>query len=432
MLPPRTADGVLPLSVLLRFFLTAPTFALLAAVVIATKGPAAAASRWTPAALAATHLMTLGFVTMTAAGALLQILPVAAGAPVARGRLVAEVAHGALTVGTLLLAWTFLGGVPLLAPFGAAALLAGLGVYVAAAAQAILRAPVATPTGVTVGFALASLAVTVLMGATLAVVPVPFAAVPRPALVDLHLAWGFAGWIGLLVAGVAYQVVPMFGLTKPYPKLVHRGLAPAVVGALVSMSAAALAGGAAVGRFFYGLAGAGILTAFAAFLLVTLKIQSGGRRRGDGATAAAWRLAMLALGASLLGAGVSLATDATHGRPIAVMAAVAFLFGFAFWMIAGMLYRIVPFLAWIDLQGLASHARPLPSARQLAPQGSCLAHVWAHAAALALLVAAVDRPALASAAGVGFGISALWLGLNLLGSVRLYRRAKQDLSRGHG
>lgn len=424
MLPPRAADGVLPLSVPLRFFLTAPAFALLAAAVIAAAGPAAAASRWTPAALAATHLMTLGFVTMTAAGALLQILPVAAGATVARGRLVAGVAHVALTAGTLLLAWAFLGGVPLLAPLAAAALPAGLGVYVAAAARAIVRAPVATPTGVTVGFALASLAVTVLMGATLAVVPAPFAAVPRPALVDLHLAWGFAGWIGLLVAGVAYQVVPMFGLTKPYPRLVHRGLAPAVVGALVSMSGAALAGDTAVGRFVYGLAGAGILAAFGAFLLVTWKIQSDGRRRGDGATAAAWRLAMLALGASLLGAGASLVIEAGPARPVAVMAAVAFLFGFAFWMIAGMLYRIVPFLAWMDLQRVPVHARPLPSARQLAPQGSCHAHVWAHAAALALLVAAVGRPALASAAGVGFGISALWLGLNLLWSVRLYRRAK--------
>lgn len=433
MLPPKAADGVLSLSVPLRFFLTAPAFALLSAVVIALAGPAVAANRWAPAALAATHLMTLGFVTMTAAGALLQILPVAAGAPVARAHRVAGVTHAALTGGTLLLAWAFLGGGRLLASLAAAVLLVGIGAYVVAVARALAQAPTATPTGMTQGFALACLGVTALMGSTLAAVPTPVAAVSRSTLVDIHMAWGFAGWIGLLVVGVAYQVVPMFGLSRPYPSLLHRSLAPVVVGALVFMATTAPGGDTAAGHFFfYGLASAALLATFGVFLLVTWRIQSLGRRRGDGATAAAWRLAMWALGASLLGAGAAVATDATPDLPIALMAAVVFLFGFAFWLIAGMLYRIVPFLAWMDLQRVPVHVRPLPSVRQLAPQGSCHANVWSHAVALALLIAAVGRPVLAPAAGVSFGLSALWLGFNLLWSVRLYLRAKQGLSGGRG
>ena len=65
-----------PFAAPLRFFLTAPLFAVLAGLLVAFEGPDIFASRWTPGALAATHLLTVGFMMQAMLGALIQILPV--------------------------------------------------------------------------------------------------------------------------------------------------------------------------------------------------------------------------------------------------------------------------------------------------------------------------------------------------------------------
>jgi len=71
-----------PFSVPFRFFVTAPGFLLLAAAALLWRGPELAQSRFSPAAIAATHLYVLGFMSMVMIGALQQMLPVLAGAPI--------------------------------------------------------------------------------------------------------------------------------------------------------------------------------------------------------------------------------------------------------------------------------------------------------------------------------------------------------------
>ena len=68
-----------PLSAPLRFFLTAPVFGLIAGLVLIFDGELLG-SRWTPGALAVVHLIAAGFMLQVMLGALLQILPVVAGA----------------------------------------------------------------------------------------------------------------------------------------------------------------------------------------------------------------------------------------------------------------------------------------------------------------------------------------------------------------
>jgi hypothetical protein len=87
-LPPRSA-----------FFLTAPLFALLAGMLLLWSGPDLFASRWTPAALALTHLISAGFMLQVMLGAMIQILPVVAGANIAQPLLLATLVHAALTLG---------------------------------------------------------------------------------------------------------------------------------------------------------------------------------------------------------------------------------------------------------------------------------------------------------------------------------------------
>jgi hypothetical protein len=61
-------DQAPPFPAPFRFFLTAPLFAMLAGLLMLWRGPDLFASRWTPSALAATHLITVGFMLQVMLG----------------------------------------------------------------------------------------------------------------------------------------------------------------------------------------------------------------------------------------------------------------------------------------------------------------------------------------------------------------------------
>ncbi len=111
------------LSVPLRFFVSAPLYALAAGGRRLWAGPDTLASRWSPAALALTHLCALGMLATTMVGAMIQIMSVAAGIRIAAPVASATAIHACLTLGTLLLAAAFACAAPVL--FAPAALLLG-------------------------------------------------------------------------------------------------------------------------------------------------------------------------------------------------------------------------------------------------------------------------------------------------------------------
>jgi len=96
-----------PLSQPLRYFLSAPLFAALAAAMLLWQGAPALLTRWPPFTLALTHLVVLGCASMAIIGALQQLLPVMAGIALPRAASVAVHVHWCLCVGTLLLASAF-------------------------------------------------------------------------------------------------------------------------------------------------------------------------------------------------------------------------------------------------------------------------------------------------------------------------------------
>lgn len=408
-------DGELPGAVPLRFLLLSPGFALLAAVALLVGGSAALASRWTAPFLAAAHLANLGFVTLTGFGALLQILPVALCTSVARPRMAGAVVLALVAAGTPALALgLYLGAAPLLRG-GAVLTLAGIAVYIVLAVRALRAAPVPSATSTALILALAALAITAAWGVALAFGLSGLGGVPRPALVTLHLLWGFVGWIGLLVPAVAFRVVPMLQITPPYPPRLERRYATALFAALAAMSAAALAAGG-TGGAAYASAGTVAAGALAVFGARTWRLLDKSRRHRD-PSAFAWRLALLALAASLTLAVAALWLPSPAGEPYALAAGVAFVAGFASLAISGMLYRIVPFLAWMERQRDAGGLAPGAAAQP--PEAACRGQLLLQLTALALLLAALQRPAaLALPAAAALAASALWLWLNLLRALR--------------
>jgi hypothetical protein len=95
--------------------------------------------------------------------------------------------------------------------------------------------------------------------------------------------------------------------------------------------------------------------------------------------------------------------------------------GFAVSVIDGMLYKIVPFLAWFHLQAAVGVKRA-PHMKRILGDAPQRVHLALHAGAVALLLLAVAWPEpLARVAGLALALSAAMLLRNLIVAVRRYR-----------
>ncbi|GBG00930.1 hypothetical protein AZSI13_02570 [Azospira sp. I13] len=417
-------DQAPPLAGPLRFFLTAPAFAAGAGLLLLLLGPGLLASRWTPGALAFTHLLTAGFMLQTMVGALLQILPVATGAGVEHPLGVARAVHGLFTGGLLLLLGGFLSFRPLYFQAAVGLFAAGLLIFLWAAGRALARVPASSPIQWALKLAAAGLAITVLLGLVLASAlgfSLPW---PLLQITGIHLSWGLVGWGVLLLSGVAYVVVPMFLLTPSFPGWLSRILAPGLFLALALWSGAEAAG-LALAPWLGGvlMAGCGVFAGVTLWLLVRSK-----RARLD-ATHRYWRLGLgSGLAAlTLLALGLLMPSlGGWNGWPL--LFGVLILVGGFMSVISGMLYKIVPFLIWLHLQNAGQGQVLAPNMKKIMPESAMGRQMACHAAALALLAAAVLWPEwLARPAGAALLVSSLWLMRNLIGGVQVYRRHLQTI-----
>ncbi len=408
-----------PISVPLRFFLTAPVFGATAALLLIIFGGDALTSRWAPVTLAVTHLLTLGFLAMVMVGAVQQLLPVLVGSPVPRAKWVSRIMHPLLTLGIAsLVAGLAGGGTGLM--YGAIALLgSGFLIFVAVTASSLLRARSGHFTVTAMALSILALTITVALGLYLALGYTGAIPMARQ-YTDLHLGWGFIGWVVLLLAGVAYQVVPMFQITPDYPRPLMRFLTP---GLFVLLGVWSLGRGMAmvpdaIATVAAGLIAGGVLL----FALATVCVQVRRKRRLPDVTLDFWRLAMASLAAVVLTWAVGLTLDKLPGLLLGVL----FIVGFAMSAVNGMLYKIVPFLVWLHLNNQRQIAGlslvGVPNMRKIIPEPAMRWQFRVQAGALASLMAAAVWPVLTSPAGLLLLLSMVWLGWNLLGALRLYRR----------
>jgi len=396
-----------PFAAPLRFFRTAPWF-LAAAGLLAAWDPAWSAAPLTPAGLALTHLVTLGFLGMVMLGALTQMLPVVAGAPVPAVKAVATLAHAGLTVGTPLLAWGLASASTAALDAAGSALALGLTGFLAAASCSLAKAR-SIDTVRAMAMALAALAATALIGLALTGWLAGHWPLADPlAWLDRHALLGLAGWVGILVVGTAWQVVPMLQLTPAYPPRLTRAL-------LIALATALLA--ALLLPPPWQVVGQSVLSlGFIAFAFATLDLQRRRKRKIADVTLQFWRLGMVCL---ILAAALFPLPLPEAGRTVT---GILFLAGFAVPVVNGMLYKIVPFLAWFHLQSQKGIlAVGLPSMKDYLPDRRARGQFLTHLAAVACLLAAPFLPALAIPGGLLLTLSSAWLGWNLAQAVHLYR-----------
>jgi len=426
-------DQAPPFSVPLRFFLTAPLFPLLAAGVLAWYGPAALASRWTPATLAITHLFTLGFLAMVMLGALMQLLPTLAGSAVIRPTRVGAVVHALLTLGTLGLSFGFLGAQAMLLRSALVLLGSGFAIFLAAAGLSLARANSDNPAVNPMRLALLGLAFAVALGIVLGLrLSGDAAGVGGGAWTGVHLGWGLIGWVAVLIIGVAYQVVPMFQLTPAYPAWLMRMLPGFVSGVLLAWSLSTAL--AAQGALF--ASAAKVFSIFldlglAVFAVATLWLQHKRRRRLPDVTLYFWRLAMLSLLACVV---LAMLVSAGFGNSprVGLLLGAWMIVGFASSAIHGMLYKIVPFLAWLHLHQTHNIQHALPNMKEIMPEARTLPHLRVHVASLVLVSLAILHPGFwiypaAAALALSYG----WLAFNMWSATGRYLRIRHSRTVSH-
>ena len=410
-----------PLSVPMPYFLAAPVFMAAGALMLLWHGADAFGQRWTPALLASTHMITLGFLAMVMMGAIQQLLPVLLGASISRPRLFSQTTFVLLSGGTVALCGAFLGGIPTLFNLALILLAGSLLLFIPVIVYALLQSKSSPATRNAMLMALVALGITLGLGGNLAAGYGWDGVGISRQYTDIHLSWGLLGWVGLLLIGVAYQVVPMFQITPEYPPILQRWLAPSLFAALLYWSLVHSLAGPSAWLLPGTLA---LLGGMAAFAVTTLVLQQRRKRRLTDITVSYWRLAMVSLLAALLLWVCRTLFDLVW---LEVTTGIVMIVGFAVSAVIGMLYKIVPFLVWLHMnnQLLIRQQRTvkLPNMKQLIPGKWALRQYRLHLLSLTLLALAPLWPAYFSIlAPIALFLSAGLLGWNLLQAVFHYHR----------
>ncbi len=347
------------------------------------------------ALLSATHLMTLGFISMVMMGAMYQLVPVVMNTTLWSVGL-GFWHYGLFVPGVAGLVFGMLVLDPALMAAGGSLVVAGVAVFVFNMVRTLAQATIWGPSGAYVATAIGYLGLTVAMGWLVAWNFVhPF--MQGGVFIPVHLALGLLGWFTFTLIGVSYKLLPMFALTPARaPRawwvygLLNASIGVAILGSLMGIPDV------------LGIAGGFGAAAFACYAAdVTTLLRARRRRVLD----APVLTALTGLGFLPLTALFAVLAD----RGVSGWAIVLYLFFFG-WMglsILGYLQKIVPFLLWLHRYAPKIGREPVPRMRDILPetwtwQVYLLYGTGVAAGAVALVAASKTALALALAlAGAG-------------------------------
>ena len=328
-----------------------------------------------PATLIAVHLLTIGWLSLLMLGALYQFVPVITNTQLYSQRLplysllaivagLAGMLAGFLAwggVSSLTMDWLAVGGSLVLAGFV-------LGAFNLWATLWRVR-PLPLPAGF-VAFGLGFLLLTGLIGLGFALA---FALAQAPGFLlaltseglSLHVAAGLGGWFTLIVIGVSYRLLSMFMLAPDEPhRTTYAALILTVTGLVVLIGAGLSATWTGAGAGWGKGVGAALTVVGVACYLVDIArfYRTRSRRHLElNSTTAAAALALITL-ALLAGA-----LAAAWGELDRFAGAIGYLFvlGGLTGLGLSQLYKVVPFLTWLEVFGPKLGKGPVPRVQDL-------------------------------------------------------------------
>jgi hypothetical protein len=368
----------------------------------AVSGPLAAGAYESLPVLAATHAATLGWATMTIMGAAMQMGPVLLGGRV-KGERTIPGQYALFTAGVLAIIVGFARGAFALVAAGGVGVNIASWWFLALVISTILSAgPRRSVVSPHIPAAFLCFILVLLWGTTLAANLRwgfwPALLLGHRGLV-VHLALGLGGWLGLMVVGTFYRLVPLVhGARVADPRRGWAVLACATL-AITSVIAGVFTGNAALFRAAALLAAGGLVL----FCTEVLHVLAHRRSRAPDLNVAHWH-GVVASSGVLAGAAAAWGLGWLRGDPerFSEGIAVLFLLGWVGQAILGQLYKVTPFLMWyyratipdvlaIPRQPAPYNPRPGRVALVLSNAGvACLVGgIWAGSSGLAVVGAAL-------------------------------------------
>jgi hypothetical protein len=336
-----------------------------------------------PDTLVVVHLVTVGWLGLLFCGALLQFVPVLAATRLRLAGL-ALPALLAISSGLMMLEIGFLilgdhlDGDPMIMPIGGSLLALGFSLVATPVAATLVSKGSFGSSGMLVLLGLCSLAVTAIMGTLFSCLLSGTASAPSWAvhlddMVPLHAASGLLGWMTLTAIGVSYRLFAMFMLSPESGasgKTVARLAAVALVALWAALAAVAAGSASADAGLVPALAAA--LGAAALYCRDIWHMFKARRRRALELNTVAGLASLGFLVAGLAALSLTLVPGAGHrlGAAGFYLLALGWLSGLGL----AQLYKIVPFLTWLEAYGAVMGKHQVPKVQDLVDERR--ARIW--------------------------------------------------------
>ncbi len=406
-----STDQAPPISAPLRFFITAPFFGMVAGVMLLLLDKTALMSRFSLESILVTHIITIGFFASVMFGALTQMLPVLAGAKMKNVLGVTKIAHTTLVIGLLLFIGAFLTNKSFL--FGGAALLLGISFFLMLSSIALAIKSVVNFSATVKGMAVSTFfgfIITFLGLFLLYEYATTSLSSWHHVVANIHSVLAIFGFAGILILGVAFQVLPMFYVAPKFKRFCKKYV--------ISLISFGLFLWILLSSFYeeYALFAKAIIALFFWAFATTVWVKLNRRKRPiSDVTVWYWRAASVFL---TLGSFVWI-FDEFFKHQYIVMVGILIGGGFLLSILIGMLYKIIPFLVWFHLNGKGYMS--IPTITQMIDIRIAKAQFVLLMASLVGLLFGFYMPFVVNIAAVSFIVSMILLQYNILVPVKIYK-----------
>ncbi len=408
-------DQAPPISAPLRFFLTAPLFAIFAGFLIFFSDASALMSRYSLESIVVTHAITIGFFGFIMLGALTQMLPVLAGAKIPKVKFATTYSHLLLSFGALFMFFGLLQNNALFTSIAFVALGSGFMMILIPIAFAIKGVSNFTATVKSMANSIAFAFLIVFMGLFLLYSYISGnMSELHTTIANIHSVLAIFGFAGILIIGVSFQVLPMFYVAPKFKSFCKRRVIWLIPAGLLLWAALNIFDDtyALLAKFW-------ITLFFWAFATTVWKKLSARRRPISDVTVWYWRSASIFL---TLGAFLWI-FDEYFKHEYIVMVAILIGGGFIMSIMTGMLYKIVPFLVWFHLNAMGYMS--IPTMNEMINKKLAALQFILFIASLIGFVFAFYMPLLLEISAVCFILSMAILEYNIISVALVYMKTRK-------
>lgn len=336
-------DQAPPISVVLRFFITATVFGILSGLLLLIFGKEV----FTPhsnEAIILTHILALGVMASFMIGALFQMLPVIAGVVLQTPTKKAMFVHVLFTLGVVSLIIAFYTASSYLYLISAFLLGFSLLFTTSIMVSNLLKLQDHSSSSKGMLFALIGFTIAILLGLYLLLALGGFHnGAYFSQIKEVHYSFGLFGWVALLVVSISFQVIEMFYITPNYPTKITKYLVLIIFALLLFIP-------------FQGMISTILISLlFITYAILTILRLSKRKRPTSDATVWFWRFGM---GMLIISMSIIIISQFIESETLNNLSYLNFIF-FALSIVFAMVYKIVPFLIWFHLSNQGYMNAPL-------------------------------------------------------------------------